>query len=409
MARDPSTGSRREVIVFAGALYDSPLWTNRQHVATRLAARGWRVLYVEPRMFLLTILWRMLTGRVSLRRGLHGHLVRWHACPNLWVATQTNLLPGSRRVRWIGVFNHRVVNAWAIRWHAERLGFQQPVLLLYDTEAAEFLDDFPTSRVVYDCVDDHRMQAGASRSRRLVEREEKDIAARAAAIAVTTEPLRERFSHRRVALVPNAADVRAFRSPPFGEPPDIVPIPHPRIGTVGALDAYKVDVALLRTVAETHPTWQLVCVGPVDVVGEGGHEMEALQAFPNVHFLGLKRREVLPAYVHAFDVAVIPYRESAYNRASFPLKFWEFMASGKAVVASGLPALRPYAHLARLVSGPDEFSRAIDAALSEDPRAQAQRMDEALAHDWESRVDQIEELLTEPAGGEESRVTRREV
>lgn len=383
----------RDVIVFAGALYDAPLWTNRQHVATRLADRGWRVLYVEPRLFLFRQLVERFTGTGGRWRWLLRQIAPQQVRPNLWVQAQGNLIPGSRRFPVVGWLNHILWNGWHVRLHAWELGFRNPVLLLYDTEAAEFLDDFPDARVVYDCVDDHRAQAGVDRAAARVAREEEEIARRADAIAATTEPLRERFStlNRRAHLVPNAADVQAFVRP-RPEPPDMRDIPHPRIGTCGALDAYKLDVDLLSAVARAHPDWHFVMVGPVDVAGLGGRTVDGLRALPNIHFLGAKLHREIPAYVHAFDVAMIPYRESAYNRASFPLKFWEFMAAGKPVVATGLPSLDPYRHLTSL-SSPDAFAASIAVALARDPHGARARIEEAKRHFWSARVDALEQLL----------------
>ncbi len=396
----------KDIIIFAGALYDAPLWTNRQHVATQLAQRGWRVLYVEPRLFV----WRQLFGAFRGTRGrwqwLRRRWVLWQPQPSLWVTSQLNCIPGSRRWSWIGALNHRSVNRWSVRHHAQALGFRNPVLLFYDTEAAEFLDDFPDSRVIYDCVDDHRVQAGVERSAARVEDEERRIAERAAAIAVTTQPLRERFSktHKNIHLIPNAADIQAFSKQPVREPDDVVNIPHPRVGTVGALDVYKVDLELLGRVARQHADWHIVLVGPVDYSHTGGAQsVRRLSELPNVHFLGPKSREEVPAYVHAFDVAMIPYRESPYNRASFPLKFWEFLAAGKPVLASGLPSLEPYRHLVTLASSPESFARGIQEALnhgvagkSASAKATADkeaRIAEAQKHSWESRVDALEQLL----------------
>lgn len=387
----------KDVIIFAGALYDDQLWTNRQHIATQLADRGWRVLYVEPRIFVLTRLLHRRARYSSLVRAFQGPLVRWRPRANLWVVTQTNSIPGSRRWAPVARFNH-FVNAPCIRWHARRLGFSNPALLIYDTEAAEFLDDFPASRVVYDCVDDHRSQAGVRRNQGLVDREEAALVARAAAISVTTQPLLERLStpHGTAQLVPNAADIVAFLDAPKAEPADIAAIPHPRIGTVGALDAYKLDVQLIAAAAVRHPDWHFVLVGPRGYAGRAERaEVAALENFPNIHFLGPKPRADVPAYVHGFDVTMIPYRANAYNAASFPLKFWEFMASGKPVVISGLPALAQYGQLVDVTHTPAEFSAAIEERLRDPARGQAARVTEAARHRWETRVAQIERLLTD--------------
>lgn len=399
--------AEKALIVFAGALYDVPLWTNRQQVATRLAERGWRVLYVEPRLFLLRQLGGMFLGRRGRLRWLLRYVMPWRVNANLSVVAQGNLLPGSRGHAWIGRLNHRLLNGWRVRRFARRLESPRPVLLVYDTEAAEFLDDFPQSRLVYDCVDEHRAQAGIDRHPARVDEEERALAARADAIAATTQPLVDRLAqrHRNVHLVPNAADVQAFLAPPSQEPADVAAIVHPRIGTVGALDAYKIDVELLEAVLRAHPDWQFVFVGPVDYGGSGDHgllpptrrplrSIEVLREYGNAHFLGTKPHEEIPAYVHAFDVAIISYRMSDYNRASFPLKFWEFMASGKPVVVSGLPQLEQYRHLIAVAGTPEEFAAQITTALLGRAPPATVRQQEARRHSWEERVSAIERLLT---------------
>lgn len=387
----------RAVIVFAGALFDAPLRTNRQQIALRLADCGWRVLYVEPRLFTFRQLLGRFLGKRGRLRWLLRHLVLGHPHPNLWVLAQSNLISGSRRHRWIGRSNHLLFNAWNVRWRVRRLGFRAPVLLLYDPEAAEFLDDFPDARVVYDCVDDHRAQADAHGGNpQRVAAQEAAIARRARAIAVTTASLREYFAalHGNVHLAPNAAEVAAFITVPASEPLDLAAIPHPRIGMVGALDSYKLDIPLLGAVVSRCPAWQFVLVGPVEYAGRrAGATVRSLRSLPNVHVLGLKPAELVPAYVHAFDVAIIPYRESAYNRASFPLKFWEFLAAGKPVVASGLPSLAPYHHLVRRATAPSEFAAAIRDSLDHGGEGVEARVAEAKRHDWNSRVDQIERLI----------------
>lgn len=392
---------KRSVIIFGGALYDSPLWTNRQHVATRLAQEGWRVFYVEPRLFLFRVVLGRFPGTGGKWRWVWRSQMPAKVGEHFWVMAQLNILPSSRRVGWISLINH-LFNAWAVLSWAKLLGFGgKPAVLICDTEAAQYVRAFRSSRIVYDCVDDHRAQAGVQQFAGRVDAEERVLASAADAVAVTTPPLLEkfRFLARQVVLVPNAADVHAFLATGSGEPSEMRGIPHPRLGTVGALDAYKIDVSLLATLARHHPDWHFVLVGPVEFVG-GAHEtvseetITSLERFPNVHFLGAKPKEDIPAYVHAFDVAIIPYRQSVYNASSFPLKFWEFMASGVPVVASGLPSLTPFHHLAILVSGEEQFAEGIRAALQDTVEAKQRRVAEARRHDWASRARQIASLLT---------------
>ena len=58
-----------------------------------------------------------------------------------------------------------------------------------------------------------------------------------------------------------------------------------------------------------------------------------------MRWLGPKPYDELPRYVAAFDVGIIPYAANSYTPSCFPLKLYEYLAAGKPVVASGLPAL----------------------------------------------------------------------
>jgi len=75
------------------------------------------------------------------------------------------------------------------------------------------------------------------------------------------------------------------------------------------------------------------------------------------------------------------------------LKFWEFMVSGKPVVATNLPTLSQYQYLFSLTRTEEEFEKGIIAALQENEKSDSPRIAEAEQHDWSKRVDAIEKLL----------------
>jgi UDP-galactopyranose mutase len=63
----------------------------------------------------------------------------------------------------------------------------------------------------------------------------------------------------------------------------------------------------------------------------------------NIHYLGMKSYEELPAYMAGWDVALIPF---ALNRATqfiSPTKTPEYLAGGKPVVSTAIrDVVRPY-------------------------------------------------------------------
>lgn len=78
----------------------------------------------------------------------------------------------------------------------------------------------------------------------------------------------------------------------------------------------------------------------------GGNEREVKEARAkwgrgNVLFLGYQPPQHIPAYLKAADVLVIPNKKgsSMSERYTSPLKLFEYMASGRPIVASRLPSL----------------------------------------------------------------------
>jgi len=385
---------QKKIVCFAGAAYDLPYWTNRQHIMSRMA-KHYPVLYVEPRVWFLRQIIRKPGSALHYLKRLWWYEKRDES---LFVISQWNLIPGSRESKIIALINHWL-NRWRVLFFAGLLGFRsgKTVMWIYDTEAAEYLNAFDDDTVIYDCVDDHAAQAGADRNADRVEEEEDKILKRADLVTVTSKRLYElkRDKNKNVQLVLNAGDVSIYSSPDKncgGVDNPLAEINHPIIGTVGALDEYKIDVDMMMSVAKQKPDWQFVFVGE-SVVESKSAAVKGLQNLPNVHFTGAVNREVAPCYVKWFDVCMIPYRSSRYNEASFPLKFWEFMATGKPVVVGGLPELEVYKEVVGYANGADEFIKLCEAAINQPSLNSSERVAMAREHGWEERVEHLRELL----------------
>lgn len=382
----------KKVICFAGGFYDAPFWTNRQHIMSRVKNTH-PVLYVEPRVWAI----RHITSNPDSLFSFVQKLLWWQKRDeNLYIIAQWNLLPGSREHKWIAALNH-ALNRWYVLAKARWLGFNDPIVWIYDTEAAEYLSAFPNSYVMYDCVDDHAAQAGVDRNSKRVEEEESVILERANLVTTTSHHLFELKKKRNpnTHLVLNAGDVELFSQRTTGKLPAMmqnIKQAGPVLGSVGALDSYKVDFDLLVSVAEAVPAWQFVFIGK-PVVDKRIPALKRLRALPNVHVISNIPRKEVPLYAQAFDVCLIPYKYSRYNASSFPLKFWEFMATGKPVITSGLPELKPYTPLSVHIKNADEFISATKKALKHPTEGQMERMNLAEQNTWAARVGKILKLI----------------
>ncbi len=399
-------GAARPIICFAGAAYDQPSWTNRQQMMSRVAHTH-PVLYVEPRIWIVRYVLKNI--RSPQRIAAYLRRIFWYEQrgKQLFVKAQWNVLPLSREVGVISTINHWL-NRWNVLLTARVLGFLPPptIVWIYDTEAAEYLSAFRHAFVLYDCVDDHAAQAGVNRNPRRVEREEQAILARANLVTVTSQRLFEikRAHNPQTHLVLNAGNVLLYTQPPStreiaAADSTMQGVSRPIFGSVGALDSYKMDFDLLSSVALSHPDWHFVFIGE-PIVDRSSNALAKLRHLPNVHVLGAIEHTKVPAYVQHFDICLIPYRASRYNEASFPLKFWEFMATGKPIIVTGVPELRQYQPLIGFAKNVAEFTQVAEWWLRHPAQDGGGRRAQAMEHSWEKRVEHILRLLTimQPTG-----------
>ncbi len=250
-------------------------------------------------------------------------------------------------------------------------------------------------KIVYDCMDEHG--GFESNSAGMVAREQRLLAASDHVLASSHALLEKvRGEARGATLVPNACDFAQFSRPPelLALPADLAGATHPIVGYYGAISAWF-DFDLIRHAARSHPEWTFVLIGST----WGAPPHDDLRDLPNLRFLGEKPYAELPAYLAHFDVATIPFTLSPLIEATSPVKFFEYLAAGKPVVASEIPELVPHRDLAWLARGAPEFTRAIEEALEcTGPEDRARRRAFAAQHTWAARHELVGRAIDEVFG-----------
>lgn len=248
-------------------------------------------------------------------------------------------------------------------------------------------------RVLY--ATDDLVAAGAlmGLSERWLARQERARRREVDLVIAVSEPLVDRWrtSTCPAVLVPNGCDVAAYRLVDIVPPAEDITLPSPIVGFVGQL-SHRLDLDVLRAVAATGVS--LLLVGPRQPTFPLA-ELAPLLARPNVQWVGPKPFNELPRYLRCIDVGITPYTDSAFNRHSFPLKTLEYLACGRAAVATDLPATRWLnTDLVRVASEPAAFATATLAALAErDPALPERRRTFAVAHSWERRAADFAQAL----------------
>ncbi|WP_206105963.1 glycosyltransferase [Olivibacter sp. XZL3] len=170
-------------------------------------------------------------------------------------------------------------------------------------------------------------------------------------------------------------------------PADMAMIKAPLIGYVGALQHSRLDTQLLLKMVTEKLHWQLVLVGPEDE----HFKTSELHACKNVHFLGNKAQQELPAYVKAFDVCINPQLLNPLTVGNYPRKIDEYLAFGKKIVATTTDAMMPFKDYVYLADSPADFIRQVGKALAEpdDDAVLGARRNLAASHTWSNAVDAI--------------------
>lgn len=227
---------------------------------------------------------------------------------------------------------------------AELAGARTPIVRWYYTPMMlPFSDHVAAACIVYDCMDE--LSAFKDAPPELLAREQALIE-RADLVFTGGTSLYEakRRRHGNVHAFPSSIDVAHFgrgRDAGLVQPADQAAIPAPRLGFAGVVDE-RMDTGLLAAVADAHPEWSLVVVGPVVKIDAADLPQRA-----NIHYLGARAYAELPAYMAGWDVALMPFAINEATRFISPTKTPEYLAAGCPVVSTPITdVVRHYGDLA---------------------------------------------------------------
>ena len=363
-----------DLVCFAHLHWDF-VWQRPQHLLSRFAQHG-RVFYIEEPF----VHPDEVAPHIEVKERQNGLKVLVAHLPHGLAEEASNQI------------QHELL----ARYFAENK-VDEYVFWYYTPMALEKSRDFTPALTVYDCMDELANFKFAPPALRTLEQE---LFERADLVFTGGQTLYEAKSqqHEDAHAFPSSIDKAHFgrARTELPEPADQAGIAHPRVGFFGVVDE-RLDIALLGQLAEAHPEWQFVIIGPVVKIAP-----ESLPQQSNIHYLGGKDYQELPAYLRGWEVATLLFADNESTKFISPTKTPEYLAAGKPVVSTPIrDVVRPYGDLGLVHIAADAaaFGQGIEAALQQrDDANWLRRTDDYLATiswdlTWQQMVDLMQERL----------------
>jgi glycosyltransferase involved in cell wall biosynthesis len=385
--------TKQQIVCFSTEDWDTPLPTNKHQLMVRLAKANNEIIYVE------TIGIRKPSIRKADMKRIKQRIQKSMSQPkagtkNLTVVSPL-VIPGQGKGLKLKL--NRILFLPKLKKVLKEHHIKDPILWVFNPFAVHFVDSIPHKFLVYHCVDDLSHIPGAD-SQAILDAE-KVLLGKANIVFATSPWLCEKCRHhnKNTHLQNNVGDFAHFskvmdESTPVA--PAVAKFKHPVVMFVGNIAASKLDFELIEQIALKRIDWSIVLVGPVwnDV---SPLRLQRLQKFNNLFMLPHVPYPQLPTYIKAADALIIPYQINDYTKGVFPIKFFEFLATGKPVVSIDLPSLHQYRDIVPLPGTHQAFSRAVDSVIKEEDINRDKRIALAKQNTWEHRLEELSSLIQE--------------
>lgn len=267
--------------------------------------------------------------------------------------------------------------------------FERPVQWFYDPMATTaFAGQMNERAIVYDCMDQLSQFRGAPPE--LVRREHQLLALADVVFAGGPKIWKaKRAYNSNCHSYGCGVDVRHFERACAEEteiPADLADLPGPRLGYFGVVDE-RLDYQLLSALATARPDWSVVIIGPACKV-----DPATFPKHPNLHFLGARNYDQLPAYVKGFDVCLMPFALNEATEFINPTKALEYMATARPIVSTAVEdVVLQFSEVVRLAGSHAGFITECERAIREPDLEQlACGVELAKRNSWESIVARME-------------------
>jgi glycosyltransferase involved in cell wall biosynthesis len=251
---------------------------------------------------------------------------------------------------------------------------------------ADLPERVPARRWIYYCVDDFSAWPGLD-SQPLRSMEQKYVA-RADRIIAAGDNLaaRMRALGRESQVISHGIDLEHWRCD--GQATTLLDgFERPIVLFWGLIDR-RLDLPALRALDQS------MSAGTIALVGPQQDPDPRLDTLSYIRRLGPLAYDQLPALGAAADVLIMPYADSPVTRAMQPLKLKEYLATGRPVVSTRLPAVVEWDDCLDVADGPAQFALAVHKrCISGLSGAQSAARERLQRESWKAKAECFVKVL----------------
>ncbi len=374
--------------------FTKEVWVGAHYYSSLFARHGHRVMYLADADFIF--------HHFDRRKHVWEGRKEWfyqrkqgtvHISPGLTQLVPESFLPVLNKV-W--PFNTSFAAATSVKitwprvhWNIRRLGFNRPDIFWLENAKYVYLADRIKPALMVQRVHDQTLASP-------VETHLKNLFIRSLRkshhIFCMSKSLMQDYvlelsgDPSKVHYLPNGVAAKWFEVPEIiNEPDDLKDIPGPRVIMVGVFE-FWVDYPKLWSLAEKMPNLSFVMVGPVRVVLPNNKPK-------NIHFLGKKPHDQLPAYLRHSQLGLSIFKRMPFTEYVNLIKLYEYLAMGLPAVSTAHRELQMIQAPWLLADSVEEFQRAIQTGLEMRESERESLVSFARENTWEKRFETVLEVL----------------
>jgi hypothetical protein len=376
---------KKKALFATSNYWNSPFQVGTHHIARELVRKGWEIAYISAPISPIHRIFSP-TKEFYDRYDIYKKGGETFEDGKVWSYVPGALLTPNNKPILRSEFIYNNWNKFAypnIKKLIEYKDFREVDLLYFDNGLQNYLLDFISyKKSVFRMADKN---SGFSNSTNALENAETKLSQSVDRVLYTAHTLEKHVNSLKpkdTLYFPNGVNLAHFLEKKE-QPIEYKSINKPIVVYVGAIEEWF-DFNLFNEMAKRMPDIAFVVIGPDKLAKQHINKIE------NVHILGRRSYDQLPAYLQYANVGIIPFNVKEYAHLLDyvnPLKLYEYMVSGIPVVSSKWKELELINSPAKLAENSNQFIDAIKEAVKDTDKEKY--ISFAKQHSWTSRVDNL--------------------